>query len=254
MKSKLCLLLASVIAVQANATTLWDNGSMITHPGAGPGGVDISRASHNPNSAGANTNGNFVENFAVAEDFTVGNSGWEVESITRFAYDIDAPGGIARWNAISMEIWKGDLENNTATLIATASSSAYGLTGINRIYNDGSLSDTSRQINTIQGSFFNVTLDEGHYWSVLAISPENSADAYSPYVMEPNAANPDDPTTVAGNALIRNSGVWHACDFGTPNVQVEFPMIISGQAVPEPASLSLLGLAAIAIVRKKRIS
>ena len=243
------LLTTSALALSSlTMAQLWDNGPFITHPGAGFGGAHVSMASAVPNSAGNNTNGTIVNSFAIADDFTVGGLGWDVTTVEMFAYDSLAPAGVPRFTSTLMEIRDG---SPTGTLIATGTTS-WAYSGINRVFNGAAnLLNTDRQVQRVTG-VFNVTLNPGTYWLVHSI--QTTGSAWTPYVMDPNVQNPNDPITRVGNAMIRNTGVWApgTVTTGAWNQAPEHPFIVNGQPVPEPGSMIALGLGAAALLARRR--
>src|ERR1051325_11387977 len=78
------------LTVGASADVLYNNGSIVTAPGGGFGGADLSRANSNvnaPDQAYGQESFHIStgRNAKVADDFTVGGTGWAVTSITGYA-------------------------------------------------------------------------------------------------------------------------------------------------------------------------
>ncbi len=222
-------------------TVLYHNGSIITHPGLGPDWADVSMASSDANSAGVNANSSV--NRGRADNFHVAPGGWFVDSVAFLAYDAGAPGGIPRWNGFSIQIWSGDLAAGTATLMGVAASYQVEPAGTNRVFHssDGTtLSDASRPVHRISGGFDGLFLPGGSYWTSVAIQAAPGASAWTPMVMEPNPADLNFPTTVAGDSLLFSNGSWDTfVNVGGITTEVAFQ--VSGTAaepgaIPEPSS------------------
>ena len=102
----------------ASADVLYDNGSLVTHPGAGLGGVDVSMADAVTNTAGSNAR-HFPpdEHFRIADDFTVGPVGWFVDTITVHAYQTGA--ATPTWTGANLNIWNGAPNDGGSSIVHT---------------------------------------------------------------------------------------------------------------------------------------
>jgi hypothetical protein len=235
------LLLTSV----ASADILFNNGPMITHPDAGPGGVDVSMASVVPNSGGSNTTATIWR----ADDFAVSGDGWNVSTINMFAYDTSNP--TPRWSTAQIQIRSGAANG---TVVGSAVPT-WGLAGINRTFNGGT-TDTARQLSMLSADFGGLELDPGTYFAVLTITSSAGANNWVPYVMDINPNNANDPITRVGNSLVStDSGAnWTAgvVTTGGWNQSPELPFVVNGTLIPEPASaMAVLGLGVLLLRRRK---
>ncbi|MFU8829446.1 MAG: hypothetical protein ACNA8P_08440, partial [Phycisphaerales bacterium] len=191
-------LIAATSGLASAGGILWDNGPMVTHPGAGSGGADVSMASVNPNTAGSNVRSFAPDpNFRVADDFTVGAGGWLVNSIVSFGYQTNA--SVPTWTGANMNIWDG-APNAGGTIVATSTSFTLEATGIFRVFNgEANLSNTARPVWGISFDFGGLNLAAGNYWMDWQV--EGGASGWANYVMDINPDNVNDPITRAGNGL-----------------------------------------------------
>lgn len=247
--SFLCVLTLVVGAVsKLEAQILWDNGPMVTHPGAGAGGADVSMASLLPNAAGSNITAALWR----GDDFTVGGPGWIVDQIDVFGYDTNNP--VPRWDDATVQIRAGSPDG----AVVGSASATWQLAGINRTFNGaGNLGNEARQISRLTADFGGLNLTPGDYWMVYTITHSVAGtNSWFSYVMDINPANPDDPITRVGNSVSgADSGMtWATASVTTGgwNQAPEIPFIVYGQVVPEPASMLLLALSGIACLALRR--
>lgn len=248
MKRMTTFAFASLLVAGANAALLHDNGSIITHPGAGAGGADVSMASLVPNTSGSNV----TQTVWRADEFEVTGNPWLVNQIDTYAYDTNNP--TPRWTSATIQIRSGSADG----AVVASSNATWGLSGINRVFNGvANLTNTARQVNRVSGAFADVELAAGTYFMVFTLDMTAAgANAWFPYVMDPNAANPDDPITRIGNSLVStDSGVTFGpatVTTGGWNLAPEVSFQVHGSVVPEPATLLVLGAGAAALARRRR--
>ncbi|MFZ2487499.1 MAG: proprotein convertase P-domain-containing protein, partial [Anaerolineae bacterium] len=90
---------------QAPQAVLYDNGPLVTHPGGGAGGADASALQDAL--LGTFGFGHAVSSgFRVADDFTVPAGGWNVATVTFFAYQTGST-TTSTMNAVNLRIWDG---------------------------------------------------------------------------------------------------------------------------------------------------
>lgn len=184
---------------------LLDNGTMVTHPGAGAAGADVSMASLDSNIAGsaALLVDPTLDYYRIADDFTVPAAGWAVETVVTYAYESfqASPG----WTAFELRVWDGPPNSDGSTIVATTASATFEFAGIYRVFNGASLMNTDRPVQRITWDLGSLNLAAGAYW--LDWQVQGGAAAWAPYVMDPNGG---DPITVTGNSLQRTSSGWAA--------------------------------------------
>ena len=99
---------ARQVLPSAVTSTLLDTRSgLITHPGAGAGGADVSRLQNT--SLGMGTIGfasSISVGFRLAEDFVVPAGGWTLDSVTVYAYQTGST-ATSTFNDFRFQIWNG---------------------------------------------------------------------------------------------------------------------------------------------------
>lgn len=223
--------LVMVVAPLAMAAELYNNGPVVTHPGQGFGGADVSMASSNANSGGANM---LSPTYRCADDFTVPAGGWVLDGIKLSGYRTSAPPGNPGWTTFDLKIWAGANPGVGAPVYQTNAAPAIAFTNVYRIFNGvANLQNTDRALNSLTFALPNLNLAAGQYWFDLSVG--GAATGWMNYVMDPNPANPNDPITRIGNAK-----QWTGASWVAPTYTPEFPFSVTG--VPEPAALALLAL------------
>ncbi len=202
---------------------LWDNGPLVTHPGGGAGGADASALQ---TALGMNTYGfghQYSLGYRMADDFEVTDPmGWQVESITFFAYQTGSPTNPSPITGVYYQIWDGPPDDPGSSVI-------FGDLTTNRLVNttwsniyrvlDTGLLDTQRPIMADTCSA-GVTLPPGTYWLDWMTNGSLSSGPWAPPISIVGQ-------TTTGNAL-QYTGAWAAAlDSGTSTPQ-GMPFIIEG--------------------------
>jgi len=238
MKKLLVLGLAAVAFSGVQAATLFDNGAAVS----GSPALSVIRTGGTLFGAGAQSSAANT----VADNFTVGGPGWNVESLTFFAYQSFAAGAYtftgATWSIVS-----GDV--NTGTVLASGTSSVTngGLVGYR--VTPTTLTNTDRAIFAVQADVPDFTLAPGNYWLRWSLAGTAASGPWQP----PTASG------VVGNAhqALGAAGSFASVVDAGDGLGVEFPFMMFGSVVPEPATyaMRLAGLAGVATaVRRRRRS
>jgi PEP-CTERM motif len=179
---------------------------------------------------------------AVADNFTVAGSSWNVESLDFYSYQTGAVGFTfqqATWSIVS-----GDV--NTGTVVAS---------GVTNVTNGGlvgyrvtstTLTDTQRAIYRLSTDIPDLVLATGNYYLRWSLTGTSASGPWTP----PTTGSP----SAAGNAYqsITNGAYATLVEAGS-GLNTELPFTINGTrvttapAVPEPASW-LMMLAGFGIV------
>jgi hypothetical protein len=210
---------------------LWNNGGMITHPGAGAGGADVSMAStiDGTSTAGSNAllqpGGPF---FRIGDDFTVPAGGWTVGSVHVHGYQT---GGPPTWTGANLNIRSGSVDG---PIVATATTTDWVWTGIYRVFNGAAnLGNTQRPVYRIDFDFGTLDLDPGTYWIDWQVS--GGPSGWAPYVMEPDPAGGINTTTVLDNGqqMFNAAGDWQPL-LVAPGAETPFLVLAPGASPPSP--------------------
>lgn len=235
---------AAIVLVAAVATTravtLFDNGSLVTNPGAGAGGFDVSQASSDFNTLGFSV----ASPQRLADDFTVAAPGWRVSGVTVSAYIAGAypvPPVASPFSALTLNLWRGGPpEQGAAELVATSTAlTGNAFSGIYRVANGAAnFSSTARPVFHLTASFPDTELSPGNYWIDYSVTGSGGI-VFSPMVM---TGTPAAPLTRPGNAQrkLDPSGSWVTLFGGLSSQGLDFPFVVSGAIVPEPAAAAAL--------------
>lgn len=249
--------LGTVISLPAQVTTLFSQTNIVTNPGAGFNGSDVSQASATVDTAGQTATGSF----RLAQSSTISNAGlWAIDTVSVMAYMTSTGYGFpptSPFTGISVNIWDNapglagsNILGSSTTLLST------NWTGVYRTFN-GVLNNAQRPVMNIAANFSGsgLTLAPGTYWAdyqLTGLSPTGGTTAFTPFLMTTSGGN---PVTLTGNARQSTSGSWITISAGDPAQGVSFPLTVTGQKVPDPSAvlgLGLLGLGALVLKAKAR--
>lgn len=235
---------------EAPSAVLWDNGPLVTHPGAGAGGADESRLQSSSllmNTLGFGDqvlNGNWV-----ADDFEVtAADGWTLDSATFFHYQTNS----TTTSTITNVVWQiyngqpgagGTMIFNGSGLVSSLFTNIYRTT-------DTTIGVTNRPIMASTVDLGGLALAAGTYWLAWQADGTLSSGPWAP------------PITILGQTTTGNglqytlsSGAWGPANDSGTLTQQGFPFILEGEivVVPVPSvleipTLGLAGLAALALL------
>ena len=144
---------------------LFENGPLITHPGGGSGGADASAVQTDLDLSTYGFRHDLASGYRVADDFVVTGAGWNIDSITFYAYQTNS-GTASTINHVNLRIWDGIPDapgshvvwgDTTTNLLANTTWS-----NIYRVL-DYDLQLTKRPIMADTAAV-GVTLTPGQYW------------------------------------------------------------------------------------------
>lgn len=207
---------------------LWDNGPLVTHPGGGAGGADASALQV---ALGMSTYG-FGHQVSLsnrmADDFTISSPmGWQVDQITFFAYQTNAP-VTSTITGVYYQIWDGPPDNPGSSVVVgdlyTNRLLTSTWTNIYRVRDDN-LVNTDRSIFADTASV-GVILLPGTYWIDWMMDGSLSSGPWAPPITILGQ-------TTTGDALqyTTSSGAWNsAVDSGGTTPQ-GMPFVIEGSII-----------------------
>jgi hypothetical protein len=266
---------AGALAVcQCQAQVLWNNGGFATGPvtrsnGSGGAGVTAPAGTQwselvDGNGSGGSANYLFSPgpNFRIADNFTL-NTSAALTDIRVYAYSTGAASSQA-FTTGNLQIWNGRPGDAGSTVV-------FGDTTTNRVTNS-TFSNIYRTMSTTNANggtaiapgtsrpVQEVTLDAavvllaGTYWIDYQVSPlAGFTTAFSPFV---TFADNTTRGALGANARQLQAGpTWaDVVDIGDPptlpDMNQDFPFIVDGIAVSEPASMALAGLAAAIVLTR----
>lgn len=197
--------------------------------------------------------------FRLADDFTL-TATTPLSFITFFAYQTSSADTTLPTN-VNIRIWDGVPEAMGSTVVfgddTTNRLGGAGLTDLYRIFGTTSSfggsttpAGTARRIKAMS-LVTPVTLDPGTYWVDVQVNASGSSWFFPPVTIDgqhgPAGANARQLT---------GSGTWvDIFDTGSPDALEDVAQALPFQvfAVPEPVSLSLLGLGGLALLRRRRV-
>ncbi|AVQ74444.1 PEP-CTERM sorting domain-containing protein [Microcystis sp. MC19] len=243
--------LGTVVSLPAQATTLFSQTNIVTNPGAGFNGSDVSQASATVDAGGVTVT-------RVAQSFTISNAGlWAIDKVSVMGYMVSTYGfpPASPFTGISVNIWDNapglagsNILGSSTNLLST------NWTGVYRTFN-GVLDNARRPVMNIAANFSGsgLTLAPGTYWAdyqLTGLSPTGGTTAFTPFLMTTSGGN---PVTVNGNARQLDSGSWITLALGNPAQGVSFPLTVTGQNVPEPSTVLGLGLLGFGALVKRQL-
>jgi hypothetical protein len=270
------LFVGALTVGQCHAQVLWNNGGFATGPvtrsnGSGGGGVSAPSGAQwselidgNGSGGAANYLLSAGPDFRIADDFTL-TGGATLTDIRVYAYSTGAAStqGFSNGN---LQIWNGRPGDAGSTVV-------FGDATTNRVTNSTftNIYRTMSTTNAHGGTAIapttvrpvqEVTLDAavvllaGTYWIDYQVTPlPGFTSAFSPFVTFTDNATRGAPG--ANGRQLQTGPTWaDVVDIGDPptlpDVNQDFPFIVDGIAVPEPASLALASLAGAAVLASSR--
>jgi hypothetical protein len=228
MKAIICAgVLVSCIAAVASAQVLYNNGPLVTDPGAGFGGFDVSRVQPGESYLGYNVD--ILSTIRLADDFTVSDTaGWNINSINFYAYQSFAPQN-GTITAINFRIWDGvPGEVGSNVVFGDTTTNRLSSSVFSGIYRTRNMEPTNgdRAIQSIVAAA-DITLAAGTYWLDWSIGGSGASGTWQP------------PVTLVGQFAPANANALRSFNGGAftiaidPGSQVgdEFPFMINGSVV-----------------------
>jgi len=199
---------------------LFNNGPLITHPGAGPGGVDVS-AINDPYSTLYGSNVNKTLNYSIAEDFTL-DAQSTIENFNFFSYQTSAGSTTSTITGAYVRIWSGEPGICGSTVIwgdlTTNRMASTNYSNINRTTLTA-LTNTDRRIMNVVATV-NTVLNPGIYWVEWTLTGSLASGPWAPPVTVLGS-----PET--GNAKQFTGTKWQPCSAAQDGVHA-MAFIVNG--------------------------
>jgi len=204
---------------------LYDNGPLVTQPGGGAGGADLSELQ---TALGLTTLGaghQFALGYSVSDDFEVPAGGWQIDTITFFAYQT----GLTTSSTVTgvyAQIWDGESDVGGSIVWGDLTTNLMDTTQWSNIYRatDSDPNNTDRPIMATV-AMVNTTLTPGTYWVEWTTDGTLGSGPWAPPISILGE-------TTTGNAKQNLAGAWQELVDGGTGTAQGLPFIIDGEVVP----------------------
>ena len=210
----------------APLATLHDNGPLVTNPGGGAGGADVSALQLTNTSLGSNVSQ--AGPFRLADDFTVPAGGWTIDTLTFFAYQTGSTTA-STITGVNLRIWDGVPgaagsnivfgDDSSNRLASTAFTNVYRTSGTD-------LGNTQRPVMAVVATV-GTSLAAGTYWVDWQLSGSLASGPWAPAVTLVGQTN-----APGANAMqyVGSSSTWQAAMDTGSSTQQDFPFVVEGTA------------------------
>ena len=212
---------------QGPEAVLYDNGPLVTHPGGGAGGADASALQTALLLSTYGFGHALSSGYRVADDFTIADPEWDVQTITFFAYQTGS-GTTSTINHVNLQIWNGQPGGGGSVIFGDTSTNRLASTSWSNIYRvlDTALTDTQRPIMADVVTV-GTNLAAGTYWLDWQTGGTGASGPWAPPISilgqtATGNALQYDPATTTWNPLI---------DTGA-GTQQGLPFVVEGLVVP----------------------
>lgn len=241
-------ILALAVAASSQATLLHDNGAWVTGIGNGANGANTSVITSPGTTLGHTVN--HGANFALGDDFTVGaGETWTLNSLTFYAYQTQANGNpptstITSARAAIFSAPPTNLTNNLlgGSLSANGTITSNVWSGVYRV-SSTTLTNNQRALIAVTVDLGGIVVGPGTYWAGWSAAGSVASGPFAPPVSAYGGTN---------NGIQWNGTLWAATTDAGAALATDMAFQIEGEAVPEPATMLVLGGAVAAFARRRK--
>lgn len=215
---------------------LWDNGPLVTFPGA-CGGMDASRLQTSLGMSAIGFGNQLIYNNHLADDFTITSAlGWQIDTVTFFAYQTNAPVDPTPFTGVYYQIWDGPPDDPGSSIVwgdlSTNRLITSTFTNIQRDADSNNCTNTRFIFANVASA--GLTLPPGTYW--LDWITDGSASYTGPWAPPITILG----QTTTGNALqyLGSSSTWHPALDTSTGTQQGMPFIVEG-VMQEPVQVEV---------------
>ncbi|HSL17276.1 MAG TPA: hypothetical protein VLB51_05155 [Methylomirabilota bacterium] len=207
---------------------LFNNGPLVTNPGGGAGGADLSalQTALLLNILGAGHQ--FTAGNSIADDFTIpAGESWDITNITFFAYQTNSTTA-STMTGVYVQIWNGPPNAGGSVIWGDLATNRIVTTAWANMYraSDTTPTNTARPVMASVAAVTPPTLPAGTYWVQWSTDGSLASGPWAPPISILGQ-------TTTGNAL-QYTGSWapfiDTGTTGTENFPQGFPFIIEGTA------------------------
>ncbi|MGB3975014.1 MAG: hypothetical protein WBM27_01200 [bacterium] len=194
---------------QARSSVLYDNGPLVTTPGGGSEGADISEVQTAIGMGAYGFNNSFASSNRIADDFFIpAGETWTIESITFCGFQNNS-GLTSTLTGVYFQIWDGSPDSENSSIVwgnhTTNRMSVTGWTGVYRVQ-DIDPNNTERPLMYARCDV-DIILSEGTYWIDWMIDGDSGLKG--PWLPPITILG----ETTTGNALMKSgSASWRSLD------------------------------------------
>ncbi len=164
-------------------SALWDNGPLVTFPGGGFGGADVSSVSPGSTLFGGNINN---ATFRRADDFEVAAGGWEIGGFEFFGYQTNSS-TTSTFTGLFIQIWDGVPGEGGQVIWGDPTTNRLSATSFSNIYRTSAaaLTNTQRPVMRLIAAGLDIQLAPGTYWVEFGMTGSLASGPWVPPVSDP---------------------------------------------------------------------
>ncbi|HQF43833.1 MAG TPA: fibronectin type III domain-containing protein, partial [Ignavibacteriaceae bacterium] len=213
------------IPYDGTLAVLYDNGPLVTNPGGGAGGADLSALQSGIGLGTYGFGAQISAGYSVADDFTINGASWNIEELQFFTYQTGSS-TTSTINDARVRIWNGAPNAGGTIIFGDLTTNRLTSTSWANMYRalDTSPTNTDRPIMKAVVQFSPaLVLGPGTYWVEVSLGGTLASGPWAPPVSIVGQTN-------TGNALQLTSTGWAAAVDGSYPQGI--PFIVLGNSGP----------------------